>query len=126
RGWPAREPLSQSRYHRPLTMRKLPSRIAALCAFFVAAVALAACGSGVPGNSVADVAGNPITTQAFKHWLLVAAKSQAAQNPGSPVILPDPPQYNNCLAQVRHDIPSLASTPAKQIRADCKQVYSTY
>jgi foldase protein PrsA len=107
-------------------MRLSPGRIKALCAFFVVAVMVAGCGSGVPGNSVADVAGNPITTQAFNHWLFVAAKSQAANNPGSPVIVPDPPQYNRCVAQVRHDLPSLASTPTKQIRADCKQLFGTY
>jgi foldase protein PrsA len=107
-------------------MRKPHGRIKALGAFFVAAALLAGCGSGVPGNSVADVAGNPITTQAFHHWLFVAAKSQSANSPGAPVIVPDPPTYDKCVAQVRHDIPNLAKTPTKQIRADCKQLYGSY
>ena len=108
-------------------MRTYLRRIAALGAFFVVAVALAACGSGIPGNSVADVAGNPITTQAFNHWMLVAAKSQAAQSPGAPVIVPnDPPQFNGCVAQVRKQVPSLAKTSAKQIRSDCKQLFTQY
>jgi foldase protein PrsA len=98
----------------------------ALGAFFVVAVTLAACGSAVPGNSVADVAGNPISSQAFNHWLFIAAKSQAAQNPGSPTIVPDPPTFDKCLAEVRHDLPNLASTPSKSIRADCKQLYQSY
>ncbi len=107
-------------------MRKYLSRLTALGAFFVAAVAIAGCGSGIPGNSVADVAGNPITIQAFKHWMYVAAKSQAAQNPGAPVIVAnDPPQFNSCVAEVRHEIPTLASTPTKQIRADCKQLFGS-
>jgi foldase protein PrsA len=98
----------------------------ALGAFFVLAVGVAACGSGVPGNSVADVAGNAITTQAFNHWMYVAAKSQAASNPGAPVIVPtDPPQFTGCVNQVRHQIPTLASTPAKTIRADCKQLFTS-
>jgi foldase protein PrsA len=98
----------------------------ALGAFFVLAIAIAACGSGVPGNSVADVAGNPITVQAFDHWMYVAAKSQAASSPGSPVIVPtDPPQFTGCLAQVRHQIPSLAKTSDKQLRADCKQLFTS-
>ena len=102
------------------------SRLTALGAFFVLAVAVAGCGSGVPGDSVADVAGNPITTQAFNHWMYVAAKSQASQSPGSPVIVPnDPPQFNTCVAQVRKQIPSLAKTPAKQLRADCKQLFTS-
>jgi foldase protein PrsA len=107
-------------------MRKFTSRIVALGAFFVVAVAVSACGSGVPGNSVADVAGNPITTQAFNHWMYVAAKSQAAQSPGAPVIVPsDPPQFNRCVAQVRRQIPALAKTPTATIRADCKQLFTS-
>lgn len=107
-------------------MKRFRGRFTALCAFFVVAVAIAACGGGVPGNSVADVAGNPITLQAFNHWLFVAAKSATAQNPGAPTIVPDPPNFNKCVAQVRHGIPSFASTPAKTIRSDCKQLYGTY
>ena len=63
---------------------KVRSSISALGAFFVIAIGIAGCGSGVPGDSVADVAGNPISTQAFNHWMYVAAKSQAAQSPASP------------------------------------------
>ena len=107
-------------------MRKHLSRITALGAFFVLALAIAGCGSGIPGDSVADVAGNPITTQAFNHWMYVAAKGQAAQNPGGPVIVPtDPPQFNGCITQVRAQIPSLAKTPTKQLRADCKQLFTS-
>ena len=82
-------------------MKSLRS-ITALGAFFVVlAVAIAGCGSsssGVPSDSVAVVAGNPITTKAFKHWMFVAAQGQAAQSPGSPVIVPDPPNYTQCMA----------------------------
>ncbi len=107
-------------------MRKHLSRVTALGAFFVLAVAVAACGSGLPGNSVADVSGNAITTQAFDHWMYVAAKSQAASSPGSPVIVPtDPPQFSGCVAQVRRQIPSLAKTATKQLRADCKQLFTS-
>jgi foldase protein PrsA len=107
-------------------MRNHVRRLAALGAFFVVSVALAACGSGVPGNSVADVAGNPITTRAFNHWMFVAAKSQAAQSPGAPVIVPnDPPDFNNCVAQVRKEIPQLSKDSDKTIRADCKQLFTT-
>jgi foldase protein PrsA len=105
---------------------KVRRSILALGAFFVLAAAVAGCGSGVPGDSVADVAGNPITTQAFNHWMFVAAKSQASQNPGAPVIVPnDPPQFDRCVAQVRRQIPSLAKTSSKQLRADCKQLFSS-
>jgi foldase protein PrsA len=107
-------------------MRSMVRRLAALGAFFVVSVALAACGSGVPGDSVADVAGNPITTRAFDHWMYVAGKSQAAQSPGSPVIVPeDPPDFNHCVAQVRQQIPSLAKQSDKTIRSECKQLFNS-
>jgi foldase protein PrsA len=103
-----------------------PRYILALGAFFVLAVALAACGSGIQGNSVADVAGNPITTQAFNHWMYVAAKGQASQSPGTPVIVPnDPPNFDNCVAEVRKQIPTLAKTSTKQLSADCKQLFTS-
>ena len=99
---------------------------AALCAFFVVGAVIAGCGSGVPGNSVANVDGTPITTQAFNHWMYVAAKSQAAQSPGSPVIVPsDPPNFDKCVAQVRKQVPSLAKTATKTVRADCKQLFTS-
>jgi len=107
-------------------MKSLRS-ISALGAFFVlAAVAISACGSGLQGNSVADVAGNPITTRAFNHWMYVAAKGQASQSPGQPVIVPsDPPNFSNCIAEVRKAIPSLKKTTDKQLQADCKQLFTS-
>jgi foldase protein PrsA len=98
--------------------------ILALGAFFV--LAIAGCGSGVPGDSVADVAGNPITTQSFNHWMYVAAKSEAASSPGQPVIVPnDPPNFTNCVNQVRKAIPTLAKQPTKTLRGDCKQLFTS-
>jgi foldase protein PrsA len=100
--------------------------ILALGAFFVFALAVAGCGSGVPGNSVADVAGNPISTQAFNHWMYVAAKSQAAEEPGQPVIVPnDPPNFTNCIADVRKAIPSLKKTATKTLRSACQQQFTS-
>jgi foldase protein PrsA len=87
---------------------------------------VAGCGSSVSGDAVANVAGNPITTQAFNHWMYVAAKSQAAQSPGQPVIVPnDPPSFDNCVAQVRKEIPSLAKTATNTLRNDCKQLFTS-
>jgi foldase protein PrsA len=105
------------------TLRSIP----ALGAFFVlVAVAISACGSSVPGNSVASVAGNPISLQAFNHWMYVDAKGQAASSPGQPVIVPnDPPNFTNCIAQARAKIPTLKTTPAKTLKADCKQLFTS-
>jgi foldase protein PrsA len=105
------------------TLRSIP----ALGAFFVlVAVAISACGSSVPGNSVASVAGNPISLQAFNHWMYVDAKGQAASSPGQPVIVPnDPPNFTNCIAEARAKIPTLKKTPAKTLKADCKQLFTS-
>jgi foldase protein PrsA len=105
------------------TLRSIP----ALGAFFVlVAVAISACGSSVPGNSVAVVAGNPITLRAFKHWMYVDAKGQSSSSPGTPVIVPtDPPKFNACIAQARAEISSLKKTPVTTLRADCKQLFTS-
>lgn len=105
---------------------KVKQTLLALGAFFVIALGLSACGSGVPGNSVADVAGNPITTQAFNHWMYVAAKGNAAQSPGSPVIVPtDPPQFTGCIAEARKAVSSVAKDSDATLRSDCKQLFQS-
>jgi foldase protein PrsA len=105
---------------------RISKRITALGAVVVAAAGIAGCGSGIPGDSVASVAGNPITTQAFNHWMYVAAKGNAAESPGAPVIVPtDPPTFKGCLHQVRVQIPSLAKTSDKAIEADCKSLFTS-
>jgi foldase protein PrsA len=107
---------------------KVRSSLLALGAFFVMAVGMAGCGSSVPGDAVVNVAGNPITTQAFNHWMYVAAKSQAAQSGATnqPVIVPsDPPNFDKCIAQVKADIPSLAKTKTATLRTDCKQLFTS-
>ncbi len=114
----------------PATIRRQQMRrvryILALGAFFVAAIGVSACGSGVSGSDVATVAGNPISVAAFKHWMYVAAKGNASQSPGAPVIVPsDPPNFADCIAQVRKQIPTLAKQPDKTIKADCQQLYTS-
>ncbi|MEA2211226.1 MAG: foldase protein PrsA [Solirubrobacteraceae bacterium] len=106
---------------------KTPKFIPALGAFFVLiALAVSGCGSSVPGNSVAVMAGNPISTKAFDHWMFVAAKQQAAQSPSAPVIVPnDPPNFTKCIAQVRAQIPALKTTKDPQIKSDCKQLFTS-
>jgi foldase protein PrsA len=113
-----------------MVMRKRVMRtFLALGAAGIVSVLLAACGgssTGVSSDSVAAVAGNQITTQAFNHWMYVAAKSQAAQSPGQPVIVPtDPPQFTKCIANVRQAVPSLAKQTDKTLRGDCQQLFTS-
>ena len=101
--------------------------IPALGAFFVAiALAVSACGSSLPNNAVATVAGNPISLKAFDHWLYVDAKGQSESSTASPVIAPnDPPNFTKCIADVRAQIPSLKKTATKTLKADCSQLFTS-
>jgi parvulin-like peptidyl-prolyl isomerase len=105
---------------------KVSRLIPALGAFFVLAAGISACGGGIPGDAVANMSGNPISTAAFNHWMFVAAKSQTVQTPGAPVIVPnDPPEFKSCIAQARKQIPTLAKTPAATLRKDCNQLFQS-
>lgn len=106
-------------------MKRLSS-ILAPGAFFLLALALSACGSGVPGDAVANVAGNPVSQGAFNHWMYVDAKGNSARSPGAPVIVPtDPPDFKGCIAQVRRQIPTLAKTSDQTLKRDCGQLFTS-
>jgi foldase protein PrsA len=103
---------------------RIPRVILALGAVLALAAGVAGCGSSVPGNAVAVMAGNPITIRAFDHWMFVAAKGTASSDPSAPVIVPiDPPGFKGCLAQVRKQLPSLKKTPDKTIISECGQLF---
>jgi foldase protein PrsA len=113
----------------------LKYRSLALCAFFVLpAIALSACGSAVPGNSVAKIGDQSIKRATFDHWMQIAVVSQAGQaNPtatGTPKAqVPDSPNFTKCVAQKK----ATAAPPAKgqpeptatQLKGQCKQEYDT-
>ena len=103
-------------------MNRIVRLTLALGAIFVAAVAVAACGSAVPGNSVAAIAGTPITNQTLAHWGYVAAVGESEQSPGSPVIVPDPPNYAKCIAALKKIAP--ASYPASELKTDCEMQFA--
>jgi foldase protein PrsA len=106
---------------------RISKKLSALGAFFVVAAVVAGCGSSIPGDSVATVAGNPITLQAYNHWMYIASKEEASQQTGEPVIVPQtPPDYTSCIAQIRRDIPTLASTSDKTLKTDCANVFKEF
>ncbi len=103
---------------------------AALGAVFLALTGLSACG-GVSGNSVASVGGTSITTDTFNHWLKIAASSsqqQAGQR--TSVAVPQPPDFQACIAQLRKSIPAPAKGAAPPtdtaLKAQCQQQYSGF
>jgi foldase protein PrsA len=105
--------------------------IAALGAVFFVSAGLAACGSsGVPSNAVVSVNGQPITQDAYNHWLAVAAASSSAALPGQKApkpVLPEPPAFTACIAHLK----AIEPKPAKgqkpkteaELKTQCEQQY---
>lgn len=109
-------------------MHRASRLIPALCAVLFAVFALASCG-GIPGNAVLTVDGKPITKTTFNHWMGVAAVSSAAGlGTGKPVI-PDPPNYTECIAHLRATTPKPAKgqpeTTQAQFKQQCEQQYKS-
>ncbi|MGI8512631.1 MAG: peptidyl-prolyl cis-trans isomerase [Solirubrobacteraceae bacterium] len=101
------------------------ARIApALGAFFVLALALSACGSGVPGNAVVRVDDVVIKDATFDHWMRIAALS--SQQPGQPAAtVPDAPDFKKCIA-AKLKAPAPPGQPkasAARAKSTCKQEY---
>jgi foldase protein PrsA len=109
---------------------RISKKLAALGAFFVlVAVVVAGCGgssSSVGSNSVANVAGNAISKRAWTHWMFVYAKQQSEQlaeeGESEPVVVPDPPKFENCTKQLKGSTSFASATPAL-LKRDCAEVF---
>jgi parvulin-like peptidyl-prolyl isomerase len=108
-------------------------RSLALCAFFVLpALALSACGSDVPGNSVAKVGDESIKKSTFDHWMQIAAVSQAGQTSTSGAApkpqIPDAPNFTKCVAQKKATAAKAAKGQPEpteaQLKSQCRQEYN--
>ena len=108
-------------------MSRILKFLPALCAFFVLAALISACGDSVPGNSVVRVDDATVKTSTFDHWLRIAALS--SQPPGSTtkVSVPDPPDFTKCVAAKQTSAPKPAKGQPKpstaQFKSQCKQEY---
>lgn len=100
-----------------------PSRILLPVLAACAAVVVAGCGGGVPGDSVASVDGETVTKKSYDHWLTIASKSggQASAQ------IPKPPDYKACIANKRKTLPKPAkgqpTTTDKQLKTQCASEY---
>ncbi|HEY1539313.1 MAG TPA: peptidyl-prolyl cis-trans isomerase [Solirubrobacteraceae bacterium] len=105
------------------TLRLLP----ALGAFFVLALAVAACGDSVPGDAVARVGDATITKAQFNRWFAIAASNNPAA-PGTKATY-DPPKYTACIANKRKTAPKPAkgqpATTDATYKTQCEQEYSS-
>jgi foldase protein PrsA len=100
----------------------------ALGAVLFALVGLSACGGGIPGNAVVKVGDHAITKTAFNHWMAVAAVSNKT-SVAAKVVVPDPPKYTACIANLAATAPKPAKgvpapTPA-QLKTQCVQQYKS-
>jgi foldase protein PrsA len=92
------------------------------------AIALAACGNAVPGNSVASVEDEgPITREQFDRWFQIAAASlQPPDAEGEPAV-PRPPDFAECIQARREMMPEPAEgqePPSDdELRQTCQQEY---
>jgi hypothetical protein len=79
----------------------------------------------VPGaapTGVAAIVGKtPITVAQFDHWLQVVVASHTTKS-GTPVIVPDPPNFTNCIAQAKAS-GKVPGATTQRLKADCEQLY---
>ncbi len=109
-------------------MTKALRLTSALGAVLFALVGLSACGGGIPGNAVVKVGDHSITKTAFNHWMSVAAVSNKT-SVSAKVVVPDPPKYTACIANLAANAPKPAKgqpkpTPA-QLKTQCAQQYKS-
>src|SRR5207248_9202019 len=106
----------------------MTKKLLLVVALLTVAVALVVtgCGSGVPSNSVATVAGTPIKKEEFNHWLSVAARQSVPPGSAATPAVPDPPTYSGCVAALqKQPTPKGQQKPsAAALKAQCAQQYN--
>lgn len=110
-------------------LERLHLPIRPLVALVLAAFALlvaTGCGSDVPPNAVAKIGDDgQIETKDFEHWLKAAASSQAPPVPGQEIVVPDPPNFEKCVAAGKKQ-PQPEGAPKqddKALKDQCKMQY---
>jgi hypothetical protein len=103
-------------------IRRIPIVLGAILYF---GLALSACGGSTSGssNTVARVNGEPITRQMVTHWenVSVGLKNFTSPQPAaSRAVLPDPPNFTQCIASLRA-APKSTTGPLKQ---ECQTKYT--
>ena len=109
------------------------SFLPALCALFVLALTLSACGGGVGSDSIAKVGDQSIKTSTFNHWMQIAAVASAGQqNPAATTApkasVPDAPDFKQCIAEKKKTATTAKGQPQQtdaQLKAACKQQYDS-
>jgi hypothetical protein len=78
---------------------------------------------GIPSSAVVRICANTITKAMVDHSLAVASKPGVSAK----AVVPDPPKYTACVANLQANLPKLAKEHAKltaaQLRVDCGREY---
>lgn len=112
----------------PSPVTKTLRIVLALSAFFAIAFTVAACGgdddsNDVPSNAVASVDGESVSKADYDRWAEITAKSASAQ--GGTAVIPDPPNYTQCIAALTRQARSVRGqrVPSESaLRAQCRQL----
>ncbi len=93
-------------------------------------VAATGCGEDVPEGAIAKVGETPIERTTFDHWLNAAARSQTPPGAGGAPVVPDPPEYTECVAALEAQQPppqggGAPPTPSPaELKDQCEQQYN--
>jgi foldase protein PrsA len=106
-----------------LRPRRFISTLAALAAL---PVAVAGCGNDVPSGAVAKVDDAVIKQEDFDHWLQAAAQGQQPPGAGE-VVIPDPPEFTECIAaKKKQPAPPGSQKPTDaQLKDQCQQEFDS-
>jgi foldase protein PrsA len=111
----------------PAVVSKPLRSLSALGAVLFALVGLSACG-GIPGNAVVQVAGTPLTKEAFDHWMKVASASSSTGTTEKAVV-PEPPDYTACIAHLAKTTAKPAkgqkAPTTKELKSECATEYKS-
>ncbi|MGI8596595.1 MAG: peptidyl-prolyl cis-trans isomerase [Thermoleophilaceae bacterium] len=103
----------------------LSARRALLAVGAATAAVLAGCGNEIPRNSVAKVHDSPIEKTSFDRWFGTVARAQQ-QSLGAPAAttVPDPPNFDKCVAAKRRPAPGGGGLPpVEQSRQECRNEF---
>jgi len=103
-----------------------PKRLISLLAASVfLPVLVAGCGNDVPSGAVAKVDDSVIKKEEFDHWLQAAAQGQQPPGAGGAIVIPDPPDFTECIAaKKKQPAPPGSQKPTDdQLKSQCEQEY---
>jgi foldase protein PrsA len=97
----------------------------AFCAATATAVTLGACGSGLPGDAVAQIGAASITKTQLAHWLTVANDSGQVSQGTKASPTPIPPDFTACIEAQRKSAGSTTASENSTFKSVCQSQFQT-